>query len=292
MSLGLRPPVVQDKKELEDLTNETSSHSGEKAEYELSLPDGVDNAIEQDEEWCEVVIDGERRRIRFHDYDEIFALPGLYEQIFYDALHCTSPTQIRGMLGAALEAEGLDPRDLRVLDIGAGNGMVAEQLAELGAQALVGVDILEEAAEAAKRDRPGLYEAYHAVDLTSLSWLTRRRLSSFNANCLTCVAALGFGDMPPAAFAHAYNLVEAPGWLAFTIKEDFLHDTDPSGFSILVQKMIEEDLIDVRAQEVYRHRRSVNGKPLHYTAIIARKRADVPAEWIDSPELEGSGAAA
>lgn len=275
------------------MSNDVSSHSGrEAAEYELSLPSEVDGAIEQDEEWCEVVIDGERRRIRFHDYREIYEVPGLYEEIFYDALHCTSPTQIRGMLGGALEATSLDPADLRVLDIGAGNGMVAEQIAELGAGALVGVDILEEAAEAARRDRPGLYDAYHAVDLTELSWLTRRRLSSFRANCLTCVAALGFGDMPPAAFASAYNFVQDAGWLAFTIKEDFLRHADPSGFALLVRRMIDEGLIDVYQREVYRHRRAVSGKPLHYTAIIARKRADVPAEWIDAAELEGSGAAA
>lgn len=45
---------------------------------DIRFPD-VDDAnskIDQDEEWCEVVVDGERRRIRFHDYSEVFKIPG------------------------------------------------------------------------------------------------------------------------------------------------------------------------------------------------------------------------
>ena len=53
---------------------------------------------------------------------------------------------------------------------------------------------------------------------------------------MTTVAALGFGDIPPAAFVGAFNLIETPGLLAFTIKDDFLGDDDPSGFSGLIQR--------------------------------------------------------
>ena len=40
---------------------------------------------------------------------------------------------------------------LRVLDVGAGNGMVGEELDRMGAKHIVGVDIIPEAAEAAQR---------------------------------------------------------------------------------------------------------------------------------------------
>ena len=45
----------------------------------------VDGAVpDQNEEWCDVIVDGELRRIRFHDYGEIYDIPGLYEVIFYE----------------------------------------------------------------------------------------------------------------------------------------------------------------------------------------------------------------
>jgi len=52
---------------------------------------------------------GQRRQIRFHDYAEIYAWRGLYEQLFYDELKCDSPRTVCGLLAEQLEAEGLDP---------------------------------------------------------------------------------------------------------------------------------------------------------------------------------------
>ena len=43
---------------------------------------------------------------------------------------------------------------------------------------------------------------------------------------MTSVAALGFGDVPPEVFTAAFDLVEDGGWVAFTIKEDFLDGGD------------------------------------------------------------------
>ena len=57
---------------------------------------------------------------------------------------------------------------LRVLDVGAGNGMVGEELDRMGARHIVGVDIIPEAKEAAERDRPGVYDDYFVVDLTDV----------------------------------------------------------------------------------------------------------------------------
>ena len=46
---------------------------------------------------------------------------------------------------------------------------------------------------------------------------------------MTTVAALGFGDIPPDAFAAAFNLVEDGGHVAFTIKEDFIATLTTAG---------------------------------------------------------------
>jgi len=251
-------------------------------ELSIQFPRQNGHILDQDEEWCEVRLNGSRRRIRFHDYDEVYSIPGLYEALFYDQLKCTSPVTIRKLLAEQLETEGFDPRDLVVIDVGAGNGMVGEELARMGAGALVGVDIIEEAAMAAERDRPGVYEDYHVVDLTAIPDDVRAEMAARGFNALTTVAALGYGDMPPKAFAEAYNFVAQEGWIAFNIKEDFLDDgSDGTGFSRLIRRMIEEGLLDVRTQQRYRHRLSVSGKPLHYIGIVARKRGDVPADWVD-----------
>src|SRR3954466_2364583 len=116
-----------------------------------------DELLDQDVEWCRVTVGGETREIRFHDYHEIYAVPGLYEFLFYERLRCCSPRVVRELLEQELQSEDVDPATLRVLDLGAGNGMVGGQLADLGARSITGIDLIPEAAAAARRDRPGVY---------------------------------------------------------------------------------------------------------------------------------------
>ena len=248
--------------------------------FDITCPTRHD-AVDQDEEWCEVGVNGDARKLRFHDYGELYSVPGLYEQLFYEELECRSPETVCGLLLEELDKASVDPTDLRVFDVGAGNGMVGEELDRLGAGTLVGVDIIEEAAEATERDRPGLYDDYFVIDLTDIPADARKELEARRFNCLTSVAALGFGDIPPRAFAEAYNLVSDGGWLAFTIKEDFLGDEDKTGFSQLIEMMLDQGNLELRGQRRYRHRLSMMREPLHYVAMAARKRREVPLDWTD-----------
>ena len=241
----------------------------------IALPE-PSRTYPQDEEWCLAQIGGEWRELRFHDYSEIYEVEGLYERLFYDVLKCDSPATVRGLLARQLSEAGVAPEDLTALDLGAGNGIVGEELADLGVREVVGIDILDAAAEAAARDRPDVYSQYRVIDLTALRDAEREQLSGHGFNCLTCVAALGFGDIPPLAFLEAYNVVEDGGWVAFTLKEDFLNGADRSGFSALIHSGIEAGVLEIRAQERYRHRISTAGEPLHYVAVVATKRGDMP----------------
>jgi predicted TPR repeat methyltransferase len=243
--------------------------------YEITFPQN--GALDQDEEWCVVRENGTTRKVRFHDYGEIYELPGLYEQLFYEHLKCSSPTTVAGLLERELGRAGIDPDALGVLDVGAGNGMVGEQLAEIGVDTIVGVDLIPEAAAAAERDRPGIYDDYLTLDLTALDDETRRDLESRELNGLTCVAALGFGDIPPAALAAAYDVLVPGGWLAFSIKEDFLEESGGSGFARLIRELVERGMVEIRAQRRYRHRLSASGEPVHYIAVVATKRGPEPA---------------
>jgi predicted TPR repeat methyltransferase len=258
--------------------------SAEGPTIQIELPSASDTELTQDREWCNVRIDGIRRRIRFHDYGKIYAVPGLYERLFYEQLECCSPEIVRGLLESELDAEGVEPDRLRVLDLGAGNGMVGEELAEAGADSIFGVDLIDEAAMAAERDRPEVYEDYFVLDLAQPKPGQLAALKDLDLNCLVTVAALGFGDIPPRAFANAFDLIEDGGWIAFNIKSDFLEDDDPSGFSRLVEKLFDAGQLEELARREYTHRLNVAGEPLPYVAIVARKHGDVPAELLAAAE--------
>jgi SAM-dependent methyltransferase len=243
-------------------------------DFVLRLPDGASTSADQDEEWCEVEYDGETRRLRFHDYADIYSIPGLYERLIYEELRCESPRVIARLLAGEIEKRDVDPESLRVLDLGAGNGIVAEELRRVGVGHLVGIDIIPEAAEAAERDRPGLYDDYVVADLTENSPEVRKQLDDHELNAFTCVAALGFGDIPPQVFCEALRRVNTPSLVVYNIKETFLGEEDPSGFSDLVEGLDDQGSLVTLAKERYQHRLSWAGEPLHYYAVLAEKRAD------------------
>jgi hypothetical protein len=246
--------------------------------YTIRFPEV--NEIEQGKEFFFLTKNGQTEKIGFHDYDKIYETPGLYEHLFYDRYGCNSPEVVCSLLQDYMEKVD-DAPDLRVLDVGAGNGMVGEQLVERGADTtVVGIDIIEEAASALDRDRPGLYKDYHVADLTQLPKDVYQSLERQDFNCLTVVAALGFGDIPPMAFARGYNLVSSPGWVAFNIKEDFVCDEDSTGFCKLIGRMDEENILDIQARHRYRHRFCQDGTPLYYYALVGQKHQDIPMELL------------
>lgn len=242
----------------------------------VTFPNYEAGTISQDEEWCLLSEGGEERRIRFHDYHEIYAVPGLYEHIFYERLKCRSPQIIGSLLGHEAARLDLTMADLRVLDVGAGNGIMGEVLADTGAEEIVGVDILPEAEAAARRDRPQAYTDYFTTDLTDMSWTVRRQLEARDFNCMTLVAALGFGDIPPEVFSVAYNLVQDGGLVAFNIKHEFLTGEEDSEFSLMINRMIEKGWFQPNMRLSYAHRNNIAGEPLFYDALVGTKVQNIP----------------
>jgi hypothetical protein len=124
------------------------------------------------------------------------------------------------------------------------------------------------------------------LDLTELSEARRRDLRARRFDVLITVAALGFGDIPPSAFAEAFNLVSDGGWVAFNIKQQFLDDGESTGFSRLVDRRLGDGIVEKRAETVYRHRLSANGESLDYVAIVGVKRdvvTDALLSEVDPP---------
>ncbi len=254
--------------------------------YHIQFPPTAAHAQAQDQVFFHLIENGERIRLRFHDYDEIYRRPGLYEQLFYDRLKCNSPMKVTEILMQALDAVREPVSELRILDLGAGNGMMAEELKNEGVARLVGADIIPEARDAAYRDRPHVYDDYYVTDFTNLPAEHSKSLDEWQFDCLTCVAALGFGDIPPKAFFSALKHIRTDGWLAFNIKESFLDHNDQAGLSKLIRALIFSKYMHVHHLELYRHRLSMEGTQLFYYALIGRLTDSIPDDFMETNGIE------
>lgn len=243
--------------------------------YEISIPE-LDAQADQDEEWIIVKRGSRQEKIRLHDYGDIYKHPGLYEQLFCQRLRCNSPK----ILCDLLEEAGCKIEDCRVLDFGAGNGMVGEEIMKRGSNLVVGVDIIEEAKEATERDRAGIYDGYYVMDLSNPDDKNMEKLEQYDFTTLTSVAALGFDDIPTRAFLNAFNLIQNGGWIAFNIKDRFLTNKDDTGYKDIITG-IRDSNMTILCEKRYCHRLSLSGKELYYIAIIGRKIADVNLSEVD-----------
>lgn len=250
--------------------------------HRIQFPQAESTHLGQDEAFFYLQQSGGQRKIRFHDYDEIYQVPGLYEQVFYDRLKCVSPRKVTAILESAVQQSRDNFSELRVLDLGAGNGIMGEELKKHGVSRLIGADIIPEAYDAAIRDRPGTYDAYYVEDFSDLSSERHEEIASWQCDCMVTVAALGFGDIPGDAFLSAFNIIKSEAWVAFNIKETFFDRNDESGFSKMIRELVFSDYLGVYHIERYRHRLSIDGKPLFYFAIAGKKIADVPDHFLKS----------
>jgi predicted TPR repeat methyltransferase len=250
--------------------------------YRLKFPPEKEHSLSQNEAYFLLIEEGKEHKILFHDYDVIFSRPGLYEQLFYNRLKCTSPQKVAQLLQDSLESENCTCSELRVLDLGAGNGMMAERLRSLGVARIVGADIIPEARDAAYRDRPTAYDDYMVADFTTLSEAEWAEMDEWRFDCLTSVAALGFGDIPPDAFFAALRFIRENGWVAFNIKETFLDKSDQTGFSRFVRELIFSEYLDIYQLERYTHRLSMEGIPLKYYALVGRIASPIPDDFLAS----------
>jgi hypothetical protein len=212
--------------------------------------------------------DGSTERLRLHDYERLYALPTVYEQIVQDRLGCTSPATIARMLAQAVDDAGWTRADVPVIDVAAGNGISGEALVAEGLRPVLGTDIVPEARTAALRDRPELYESYLTLDLLALSDEQRARLSDLHARALSCVAPVGDGDgqVPTPALMAAVELLADDAVVAF-MHDPRLNPRDVVGaeqFAAIGRRATE-----VR-RERYLHRRTVNGGTYELVGVVWR----------------------
>jgi hypothetical protein len=219
--------------------------------------------------------DGAVEELRLHDYERLYALPGVYEQIVQERLGCASPAKLAAMLGAGADELGWPRSQMRVIDVAAGNGISGEELVAAGMRPVLGTDIVEVARDAALRDRPGMYGAYLTLDLLSLSDESAEQLRALRANAVTCVAPVGDvpGQVPTAALLAIAGLLTDDALVAY------MHDLRIVADDVVTAELWGDRLgVDATelARERYRHRRTVTGGAYEMVGVVWRLRRQGP----------------
>jgi predicted TPR repeat methyltransferase len=256
-----------------NISNDYKKNNSLLVRHQIQFPKKSSSKLNQDQTFFFIQEGSVKKKLRFHDYGEIYSRPGLYEQLFYERLKCASPTKVAQILESSIHNYKSNFNELRVLDLGAGNGVMGEELKKRGVARLVGVDISKEASEATIRDRPGVYDSYYVQNFAKIAKDKFEDINSWQFNCMVSVAALGFGDIPTSAFMNAVKMIEQGGWIAFNIRDTFLDRSDSSGFSKIIRRLISTNYFEILHVEKYRHRLSIEGKPLFYFALVVRKNS-------------------
>ena len=239
---------------------------------------GTGEDILQGEENFEVICkDGRTLRISLWDYKMLYRHPFLYESIFHDKLHLYSPEIITTYFFRILDTQkSKDP--LRILDLGAGSGLVGVELRkDARVQTVVGVDILPKAKEASLRDHPNTYDGYYVMDLSQLSQEEKDLLWRYRINCLMVVSATGGGgdedvgykDVDLIEYEEAFFLLEIGGFIIFNVREHYT-----KGQIAILEKL--KQVCDILGSKVYRHRYLANGTAVNNEVFVMRK----VHEWI------------
>jgi hypothetical protein len=217
--------------------------------------------------------DGRTEELRLHDYERIYELPGVYEQIVQERLGCRSPDEIASMLGDTVDALGWDRAQTRVLDVAAGNGVSGQALAAQGLRPVIGTDIVPSARDGALRDRPGVYDTYLTLDLLALTADQEEAIRSRHPNVLACVAPVGehTQQLPPAALAAAAGLL-APDALVAYMHDPTFGTPDQVTPAFWVDRLGPGTRAEVLERRRYLHRYTVNGAPFEMDGVVWRLR--------------------
>ena len=244
-----------------------------KTDFQVRIPEETSNLVIQ-EEFFWISQDGIERKLKLHDYPEIYRVPHLYEYLM-DKLKATSHDVLASLLIDKFTQAGRSIEDLVVLEVGAGSGMAGKALAERGVKSIVGIDIVPEAAIAAAREYPGVYENYYVEDLSKLSSDTEKALSNRGFNCILCGSALGFNHIPPQTWGKAYSMISRNSLVAFNVQKERWEDKSEKSFSAYHPWVDDTSVFKIALTHNYQHRFYMDGRSLNYVAVIGSKQADI-----------------
>jgi len=236
-------------------------------DYEVKLQPGRD----QTEESLVVrYADGTTDEFRLHEYERVYAVPGLYEEVVQRRLLSASATILaERLVGCAADA-GTAPGDLAVFDLGAGNGVSGEELRARGVRTIVASDGIPEARAAARRDRPGLYAEYLVGDTDDLPQLPEL-IRAHGLNALVCAGALGLGHITADSFHRLWTAFPPGAWFSVSLHEDLAVPGGSDFGDYLAGVEERAGATEILVREPFRHRLTMAGEPITYVAVVARK---------------------
>lgn len=205
--------------------------------------------------------------IAVRDYARLYRSAGLYEAVVQDALGCQSPQACAQALLRHLP----DAPSSRVLDLGAGVGLVGERLRAAGVGEVIGLDVIPEARDAALRDRPEVHGLYLVDDLATPIPGTMAALERVAPTAITCAGALGGGHVAAVALGRAIDLLPPGGLLALTIGEAWLSPADGEGLGALLAELIGSGGCAEVERVPFVHRRTTTGEPIVFVCCVLRR---------------------
>lgn len=214
--------------------------------------------------------DGGTREVVLHDYATVYSVPGLYEEVVQRRLECASPATVADAVVEAGTSLGTAPGDLRAFDLGAGNGVVGEEMTARGVTVVVGADGIPEARDAAHRDRPGMYAHYlvgERLDGAEVARLVREE----RLTALVAAGAVGEGHVPVDALGELWSAFPPGSVLALTLK-DGGPETGDHDVADVESMLAGFDDTTVVVRRRFRHRFSMAGAELYYLVLAAVKR--------------------
>ena len=247
----------------------------QKLDFEIQLPEiesARDLSIHEEYFWLNQ--NGTKRKLRLHDYAEVYQIPYLYEHLM-ERLDSQSHVMLASLLVEEFTEAGDKVEDMIVLDMGAGSGLVGKSLFNLGIKSIVGIDILFEAAQAACQQYPGIYENYYVENLSNLTEMTKQALNSRGFNSLICCSALSNNHIPAKALSVVFNQVVPNGCIAFNVAKYFWEDNTQTGFRQQHSWVEDHSIFEIMRMHSYRHRFYTDGRPLEYFAIVGRKKSNI-----------------
>ena len=241
-------------------------------DYEVEL-DANAGRNQQEESLVVRFEDGREERMRLHEYDRVYAIPGLYEEVVQKRLECLSPDTLADAIVGAAQRDGVAAADLRVFDLAAGNGVTGGALADRGVRELVGSDNAPEARRAAQRDRPRLYSEYVVGDIDDDESKLADLVRSHQLNGLVCAGALGLGHITATSFARLWDHFPEGSWCSASLHES-LAEPGGSDFGDYLRELDREGSgAEVLSRERFRHRLLMSGEEVHYVAVVLRRTA-------------------
>jgi 2-polyprenyl-3-methyl-5-hydroxy-6-metoxy-1,4-benzoquinol methylase len=217
--------------------------------------------------------DGQEQKVLLHDYTVMYQNPGLYEYLCYQYLSYQAPRVLASLLIEQLTQAQEAVSEIQLLDLAAGSGLTARELAALGVESITGIDLYPEAGEAAQRESPDLYENYYVEDLAHVKKETSMALSKKGFNCLVCCSALP--ALPASAFVTAFNIIRPNAWIAFNVLKEIWEDSSAEGFFARHPWAVDRDVFELREQMYSLRRYTTHGRPLEEIIVVGTKKGNV-----------------